>query len=404
MRKLFRVFVLIILAATGGATDLAAQEPPALTIYLFWERGCPHCSRAQDFLQRLVAEDPRLSLSSMEISDPEHQELFIAVNRALAIEAPAVPTIIIGERAFIGYRDDTTTGAAFRARAEACLVEICPDILRDKLIPTAFDDRVSIKPEHMDRTPALPRVIHVPLIGPISTQDLSLPVLTVLLAALDGFNPCAMWALVFLIGLLLGMENRLRMWALGIAFLAASGVVYFLFLAAWLNALLFLGAVFWIRLAVAGVAIAGGIFNLRAYVLKADDVCRITAPAGRRRIFDWLKKVTQESRFTLALIGIVALSFAVNLVELLCSAGIPAVYTQVLVMNPLPTWQYYGYLMLYIAVFLLDDVIVFALAMITLQVSGFTGKYTRVSHLIGGTVLIIIGGLLLLRPELLTFA
>ena len=249
----------------------------------------------------------------------------------------------------------------------------------------------------------IPATISVPLLGEVRTADLSLPALTVVLGALDGFNPCAMWVLVFLIGLLVGMQDRVRMWVLGTAFIAGSAAVYFLFMAAWLNFLLFIGAVVWVRAAVALVALGGGFYYLREYFRNPDAACTVTAPEARRRVLENLRRLALESRFWVALAGIVALAFAVNLVELLCSAGIPAVYTQVLALNHLPAWQYYAYLALYILVFMLDDLIVFVVAMKALQITGMTTSYSRFSHLAGGVVLLAIGALLLLRPEWLMF-
>jgi hypothetical protein len=246
-------------------------------------------------------------------------------------------------------------------------------------------------------------VISVPFLGEVRTADFSLPALTIVLAAIDGFNPCAMWVLVFLIGLLLGMEDRFRMWVLGTAFIAGSALVYFLFMAAWLNFLLFIGAVIWVRAAVGLVALGGGFYYLREYFQNPDAACKVTAPEARRRVFESLRKLATESRFLLALAGIVALAFAVNLVELICSAGIPAVYTQVLALSNLPAWQYYAYLSLYILVFMLDDLFVFVVAMKTLQITGATTTYVRYSHLAGGVVLLAVGALLLLRPEWLMF-
>jgi len=81
----------------------------------------------------------------------------------------------------------------------------------------------------------LPASVRMPLLGEVALRDLSLPVLTIALGGLDGFNPCAMWALVFLLGLLVGMQDRLRMWVLGAAFVVASAAVYFVFMAAWLT-------------------------------------------------------------------------------------------------------------------------------------------------------------------------
>lgn len=133
------------------------------------------------------------------------------------------------------------------------------------------------------------------------------------------------------------------------------------------------------------------------------SACPVTAPQARRRVFESLRKLAKKRRFWLALAGILALAFAVNLVELNCSAGIPAVYTQVLALSQLPAWQYYAYLALYILVFMLDDLFVFVVAMKTLQITGVTTRYARFSHLAGGIVLFAIGAPLLLRPDLLMF-
>jgi len=95
--------------------------------------------------------------------------------------------------------------------------------------------------------------------------------------------------------------------------------------------------------------------------------------------------------------------FLVNLVELICSAGLPAVFTQVLALNELAKWQYYLYILLYIFFFMLDDLFVFSFAMITLQMTGITTKYVKYTRLIGGIILAIIGILILFRPDLLMF-
>jgi hypothetical protein len=178
--------------------------------------------------------------------------------------------------------------------------------------------------------------------------------------------------------------------------------VYFLFMAAWLNVLLFLGALAWVRMAVGAVALGGGAWYLREFWVNRDGVCRVTGQDSRRRTLERLKALAYEKRFLLALGGIVALAFAVNLIELLCSAGIPAVFTQVLSMSDLPRWQYLAYLLLYILVFMLDDLVVFFTAMITLQATGLSAGYARWSHLVGGLVLVAIGAMMWFRPAWLS--
>ncbi len=194
-----------------------------------------------------------------------------------------------------------------------------------------------------------------------------------------------------------------RMWILGGAFIAASAFVYFMFMAAWLNLFLFLGFVWWMRVGVGLVAIGGGLYYLKKYFTKKADVCAISEDVKKQKVLDKLKAVVEKKNFWFALVGIILLAGVVNLFELLCSAGFPAIFTKVLSMSELPMWQYYFYLLIYLFFFMLDDVVVFAIAMFTLQTVVFGKKYNRFSILIGGFFMLAIGFLLLLRPEWLSF-
>lgn len=389
--------VLMALAAPGAR----AADPAGVDVHLFWALGCPHCERAMAFLDRLEQADPRVRVHRHEISrDARNREAFLQLVEQHRVTDPGVPFIVVGERAVEGYLDDASTGAELRALVRDCLASACADAVAPLL---AGGSAQAAAPDPAARTRALPESVRLPLLGEVGLRNLSLPALTLALAAVDGFNPCAMWTLVFLIGLLVGMPDRARRWTLGVAFVAASALVYYLIMAAWLNALLFLGMVVWIRVAIGLVALAAGFYYLREFVLNREAVCEVTRPEERRRVFERLRALASERRFAVALAGIVLLAFAVNVVELLCSAGIPAIYTQVLAMNALPRWQYHAYLALYILVFMADDLVVFFTAMATLEVAGATGQYARYGHLVGGGVLLAIGALMLLRPEWLMF-
>ncbi|PKO54164.1 MAG: hypothetical protein CVU26_03105 [Betaproteobacteria bacterium HGW-Betaproteobacteria-2] len=398
---LYSCLLLASLCSLQMPVAQAGEESASVSVYLFWVSGCPHCQREIKYLQHLQQELPATDLQLFEITtDGEGRSLFLDVVRVLGITEPSVPLTIIGNHVWMGYAADMSTGQQMRDRIEACLETACPDAVAGLVTPIAQD----FEPQQTETVRApVPEKMHIPLLGDISPRDLSLPMLTIILGALDGFNPCAMWTLVFLIGLLLGMKDTMRMWMLGGAFIIGSASVYFVFMAAWLNLLLFLGSLLFIRVIIGLVALAGGFYYLREYFLNKDAVCPVTASEKRQRVFQQLKTLAQERSFLLALTGIMLLAFIVNLVELVCSAGIPAVYTQILVMHDLPTWQYYGYLLLYILVFMADDMLVFASAMLTLQLTGITKNYSRYSHLIGGVLLLIIGALMLLRPDLLTF-
>ena len=103
------------------------------------------------------------------------------------------------------------------------------------------------------------------------------------------------------------------------------------------------------------------------------------------------------------MVGVIGLAISVNLVELACSAGLPIVFSELLVLNKTSEFMKFMYTLVYIFFFLIDDLVVFFIAMFTMKVTGISTKYNKFSHLLGGIIMILIGILLLLRPEWLMF-
>ncbi len=388
--------LLLMYAFSGWAADasgIGVFSPRVVTVHLFWAKGCPHCERERRFLAQLAARDARVRVQEYELTDDSDKRVLLQeFGAALGLVDVSVPLTVIGGRVNVGYQSDETTGALLSQWVDQCLREGCTDALHQWRQSGMVNVSGVVAPTASSR-------IELPWVGVVDASLLSLPVLTVVLAALDGFNPCAMWTLVFLIGLLVGLPDRRRRWWLGTAFIAGSALVYFLFMAAWLNALLFIGAVVWVRALIGLLALAGGVYYLRRFFSREPETCQVTAPAQRRRVFERLRELVRRDSLWLATAGILLLAFAVNLVELICSAGIPAVYTQVLSMHALSRPAYYAWLVLYVFVFMLDDLVVFYTAMRTLEVTGLTGRYTRASRLFGGVLLLVLGLLLLARPE-----
>ncbi|MFA6391667.1 MAG: hypothetical protein WCW66_02825 [Patescibacteria group bacterium] len=404
MSKRILYLLVISFCLLFGANQVKAQEN--INIYFFWGNGCPHCAKEEPFLEQLKEKYSNVEIRDFEVwYNKDNQKLLQSVSRVLDENISGVPFTVIGEQTFSGYLSDETTGASIEEAVVACTTKVCADPLAQLFEDTEENTPTVIEPKEQaeENNSAIPDKLDVPIFGTIKTENFSLPLLTIVLGALDGFNPCAMWTLIFLIGLLLGMKDKKRMWILGSAFIFASAAVYFLFMAAWLNLLQFLGTVIWIRALIGLVALGGGIYYLKEYKTNKDASCKVTGQEKRQRTFEKLKRYTQEKSFWLALSGIIVLAMAVNLVELVCSAGLPAVYTQVLSLSDLAPWQYYAYLLLYIFIFLLDDLFVFFIAMKTMQITGITTKYVRASHLIGGIAMLIIGLMLILKPEWLMF-
>jgi len=374
-----------------------AQEP--VDFYLFYSRTCSHCHEERIFINTLMDKyGGRISVHEYEIFESqENKDYLEIIGNLYDYSFRGVPVTLIGSQIIEGFSSVGTTGELFIKQIDKCLSSGCEDKF-GAYLKSEINEPVI---ESSDQQ--IPEVINVPFFGEVKTLSVSLPVLTFIIAGVDGFNPCAMWVLVFLISLLLGMENKKRMWLLGGTFIIVSSTVYFLFLAAWLNLFIFLGFILIVRLIIGLVAVASGVYNLKEYWLNRPG-CKVTRSESRLKTFDRLKAITQKKSLFLALVGIILIAAAVNLVELVCSAGLPAVFTQVLALTEMAKWQYYLYLIFYIFIFMLDDMLVFVIAMVTLKSVGMSGKYSRFSSLIGGLIILILGLLIIFKPEWLMFS
>ncbi|MFA5127132.1 MAG: hypothetical protein WC465_04035 [Patescibacteria group bacterium] len=415
----------LLFVLSFSAQAVFAQNIP-VNVYFFYGDGCPHCARERQYLlDVLKGKYPNLQIYEYEIYNSQENALLLQKTaEKLGVGVDGVPFLVISDNHFVGYADGISP-QMIEQQVKQCSLEKCPDPIssivginnlefQEKKMAgditggqnkaeSPNDDQ--ILPDNTSKPIKEPteKNIKLPLFGEINILNFSLPILTITMGALDGFNPCAMWTLLFLISLLLGMQNRKRMWILGTVFIIASALVYFLFMSAWLNLILFLGFVIWIRIVIGLLAIFGGGYSLKEFLFNKESGCKVAGNEKRQEVFKRMKLAIQQNSLWLAMGGIIILAFAVNLVELICSAGLPAVYTQVLALNQMVGWQYYLYILLYIFFFMLDDLFIFFVAMITLEMVGVTTKYARISRLIGGLVMLLIGLMLIFRPEWLMF-
>lgn len=405
---------------------LLVQPVSAKTVlvnaYLFYGDGCPHCAKERQYLSDVLERKySNLKIHTYEIyNNTDNALLLRVVAEKLNVRMEGVPFLVIGDQSFSGFADGITP-LEIERRVKECSSGGCADSIA-KLVGVSeeevvLDERDTEPGKAMDATNDVPvgntnlqeqkdqekRIIALPFLGQINVADMSLPILTVMIGALDGFNPCAMWTLLFLISLLLGMKDRKKMIILGITFIVASASVYFLFMSAWLNLMLFLGFIIWVRISIGILSLIGGGYSITKSITDKESGCKIEGDEGRRKIFEKMRLAIQQNSLLLAMGGITLLAFAVNLVELICSAGLPAIYTQVLAMNHLATWRYYLYILLYIFFFMLDDLLIFLIAMCTLEMTGITTKYARASRLIGGLAMLAIGLMLIFKPDWLMF-
>jgi thiol-disulfide isomerase/thioredoxin len=400
MKKILLILFAVVLMTTVFVALPSKAEGPAINdvkINYFWGDGCPHCEEAEPFLAELEQRKPNLEIRKFEVwKNRQNARLMGDVGKHLQANIGGVPFFVIGDKYVSGFNSAETTGQQIEQLIEICEIKGCIDVLEEiganNFIP---------KPPKINEN-LIGQKLDLPLFGEIDASTTSLIGITTAIAFLDGFNPCAMWVLLFLITLLLGMEDKRRRWILGLAFIIASGAVYFLFMAAWLNFFLFVGMIAIIRVIIGLVAVGSGYFSLRAW-WRQKTGCVVEKSEKRKRIFDKLRDIVVKKNFWIALIGIIILAAAVNLVELMCSAGFPAIYTQILTLSDLPAVSYYAYLLWYIIIFMIDDIIVFVIAMVTLQAFGISNKYALYVKLVGGIIILVLGLLLLFKPELLMF-
>jgi thiol-disulfide isomerase/thioredoxin len=396
----WRAFVVGLVVMVSFVRSVSAQELVPLT--LFYGEGCPHCEAEMEYLDELVNTDGQAQVEELEVYyDRDNNELMRQVAAELGVEVGGVPFLVVGDDYLVGFARGLSEDKIGQL-VDECLVNGCEDVVAkvknsgqevgEEVVGDEVVERVVL--EDTEETE-----IVLPFGMRLDAEQVSLPLITVVLALLDGFNPCAMWTLLFLISLLLGMKDRKRMWLLGLTFIVTSAGVYFLFLSAWLNFFLLVGYVTVVRWLIGALAVVAGGYYIWDYCQNRKGGCGVMGNEKRQRVFEQLKKVTLMKQLPVALVGIFLLAIAVNMVELVCSAGLPAVYTQVLALSDLPLWQYYGYLASYVLIFMLDDIGVFVVAMVTLSAVGVESKYARYARLVGGVVMGIIGLLLWFRPE-----
>ncbi|WP_170611216.1 hypothetical protein [Ruegeria arenilitoris] len=289
----------------------AAQE---VTVYIFWQEGCPYCSRATEAIKEMTVTDSQLSLKRIELStSDEDDDLFRKTVIELGIENPAVPLVVVGSQHQTGFAAGRSE-AVYLDMIETCRASHCFDLIGSLKAANETGHTVGAATEWATDAGTL----YLPLFGKVSLSDLSLPVLTLALGALDGFNPCAMWVLALLIGLLLGIKDTARMWTLGFVFLGTTGLMYFALLATWLNVVLWIGVVTWLRLSVGVVALAAGLFYLREYWTNPEGVCKVTKVDRKQSVAASFRGIVEEPSLLLASLSIAVLAVSVNLIELIC--------------------------------------------------------------------------------------
>ena len=400
MKKIINFIIIFLFIFPLGVF----AEDRDITLYLYFGDGCPHCEAEMKYLNKIEKKYPNLKIVKKEVWYDENNSLELQkINEIFSIDSIGVPTNLIGETIIRGYSEGTGNkierAIKYYSNTDNEYIDAVDGIINDNYTYEEKENSFAEEEKKLDGEVT----VDVPVAGNINLKNVSLTTAAVIIGLIDGFNPCAMWVLLFLISILIGMKNKKRMWALGIAFLVTSALVYMCIMLAWISIAVKITTIIWIRNIIAIVALIGGIVNLRSFFTHQDSGCEVVDDKKRKTIFKKIKKFTNEKSFLLALIGVIGLAISVNMVELACSAGLPLVFTELLAINNVNLFMKIMYTILYIIFFLIDDLIVFFIAMFTMKITGISTKYNKYSHLLGGIVMFIIGILLIFKPEWLMF-
>jgi len=349
---------------TPGAPQVA--EP--LRVYV--RSDCPHCADAKAFLHNFQKQHPGLDVVYRPVdTDPLARDELINLSRKSGYWPPSVPTFAYRDQVLVGFAGAAQTGSALDAMLAA-----------------------GQAPEPLFRLP-------VDVFPDLSVERWGLPLFTLAIGLMDGFNPCAMWVLLFLLSLLVHLRDRRRIALIAGTFVAVSGAIYFGFMAAWLNVFLAVGLSQAVRVGLAVLACLMALLHLKDFVWGFSGVSLSIPTGAKAGLYSRMRQVMQARSLMLALLGVTGLAVAVNTVELLCTAGLPAMYTALLTQQGLEPWAHYAYLGLYISAYVADDSLMVATAVWALNSRKLTETRGRWLKLVSALVMLSLALLLLLRPE-----
>jgi len=390
----------LALALPGWLTPAAAQvaAPAAQRIEVFVREGCPHCAKAEEFLAVLGREQPQLDIVIRDVTrEPAALQRLTELTREHGGVA-RVPAFFLADQLLFGSGQRAQrAGAPGAAGAAGSTCELADE--------KADPNDVLLKPcplgGHAEAAaaPAPPERFEIGFLGrTLSLDDIGLPLFTLAIGTLDGFNPCSMWVLLLMISLLAPLNDRPRMLAIAGTFVAIQGIAYFIFLAAWLNLFLLIGLARWSQILIAVIAIVAGLINLKDFLaFKWGGISLSIPDQAKPGIYNRMRNILHARSMTAAIAGAVVLAVLVQIVELLCTSGFPALFTRILTLEQLEPSSYYGYLLLYMAAYMFDDVLVLGTGVVLLSRHRLQEREGRVLKLLAGLAMVGLGVYLLLE-------
>jgi len=383
-RALLATFLLLMSVVAGASESIQwtskHDDDTHVHLYFFWSASCPHCQKALPFIRSLSKDYAWLEVHSAEISQSRANQIrFLEIATALGQEPRSVPAFFVCGRMITGY--DSPQGVG------------------QEIIRLALNCRQS--PGAASPATAPGKTFMLPFIGTIDPHGHSLLLFTVIIAGMDSFNPCAFFVLLFLLSLMVHARSRSRMLLIGITFVSISALVYFMFMAAWLNLFMMIGAMPTITLVAGLIAVTIGLLNTKDYFQFGQGPSLSIPASAKPSLFRRMRGLVRANRTTTILVGTAGLAIAANSYELLCTAGFPMVFTRLLTLSELSSAQYYAYLVLYNLVYVLPLMVIVLIFALTLGAYKLGEQQGRLLKLVSGLMMLGLGIVLLVAPDAL---
>lgn len=389
MKKITKLLLLLLIISILIPTNISAKEnkykdivgkyydikdTKTINIYLFYSKTCPHCKKEQKYLKKLQEKyKEKIKIYTYEVTTSEkNNNTMKSIKEELNITNNGVPFTVIGKYYILGYTE------SYNDR----FINLIEKNLEDKNLNESYN---------------------IPLLGKIDAKKSSISLIAIILGFIDGFNPCAMWILLLLINMSISVKDKKKMILICLTFILSSGLVYLLSMLG-IGLILDLTTVVYIRNIIALFALILGTYNIYTYYkTRKETGCHVVKKEKRKTILTQINKILKSKNVILMLLATAILALSVNLIELACSLGFPTIFLEILSINKIHTLTKILYLLLYTFFYLIDDLIVLIISIITFETKGISTKYNKYVNLLGGIIMIIMGILLIFKPEWIMF-
>lgn len=346
-----------------------------VNIYLFYSKICPHCQKEEKYFETLKEKyQDKINIYTYEVTENKtNNEIMKSLKKELKENSQGVPFTIIGSKTFLGY---------------------------DESLNERIENTIE---SYLDENTKTDNTYTIPILGKIEAKNASIILIAIILGFIDGFNPCAMWILLLLINMCLSIKDKKKMLIVCLTFIITSGIIYFLSMLG-IGFILDLSTISYIRNIIAILAIILGIYNLYTYLkTRKQTGCHVVKKEKRKTIITKINNILNNKNTLLMFGGTIILATSVSLVEMACSLGFPTIFLELLSINNIHSFLKVTYLLIYILFYLIDDIVVLFLSIKAFETKGISTKYNKYVHLIGGLIMILMGVLLIFKPEWIMF-